>query len=118
MLFKPHPSPPLSKGREQEVSPLTKGREQEVSPLTKGGLRGVSSIRAGGLIVLRRARGYALFPITPSSKSTSHDSSVILAVGAHLKNTVALYLNHQILISQHLGDLDNLSTIDRCFTTR
>ncbi|AFZ18829.1 carbamoyltransferase HypF [Allocoleopsis franciscana] len=100
--FKPHPSPPL-----------TKGREQEVSPLTKGGLRGVSSIRAGGLIVLRRARGYAPFPITPPSKLTSHDSSIILAVGAHLKNTVALYLNHQILMSQHLGDLDNLSTIDR-----
>ena len=95
-------------------------------------------------IVLRRARGYAPFPITPPSKSTSHDlhlvplitpnkklsmsprprvpasvlkadsnSSIILAVGAHLKNTVALYLNHQILMSQHLGDLDNLSTIDR-----
>jgi hydrogenase maturation protein HypF len=64
-------------------------------------------------IILRRARGYAPFPITPSSKSTSHDSSVILAVGAHQKNTVALYLNHQILMSQHLGDLDNLSTIDR-----
>jgi hydrogenase maturation protein HypF len=64
-------------------------------------------------IVLRRARGYAPFPITPPSKSTSHDSSVILAVGAHQKNTVALYLNHQILMSQHLGDLDNLSTIDR-----
>ncbi|HAJ61841.1 MAG TPA: carbamoyltransferase HypF [Cyanobacteria bacterium UBA8543] len=64
-------------------------------------------------IVLRRARGYAPFPITPPSKSTSHNSSIILAVGAHLKNTVALYLNHQILMSQHLGDLDNLSTIDR-----
>ncbi|MEG4494812.1 carbamoyltransferase HypF [Microcoleus sp. D3_18_C4] len=64
-------------------------------------------------IVLRRARGYAPFPITPPSKSTSHNSSVILAVGAHQKNTVALYLNHQILMSQHLGDLDNLSTIDR-----
>src|SRR6478672_850396 len=100
--FKPHPSPPL-----------TKGRKQEVSPLTQGALKGVSSIRAGGLIVLRRARGYAPFPITPPSKSTSHDSSIILAVGAHLKNTVALYLNHQILMSQHLGDLDNLSTIDR-----
>ncbi|MEG4940633.1 carbamoyltransferase HypF [Microcoleus sp. F4-D5] len=64
-------------------------------------------------IVLRRARGYAPFPITPPSKSTSHNSSIILAVGTHLKNTVALYLNHQILMSQHLGDLDNLSTIDR-----
>ncbi|AFZ05969.1 Hydrogenase maturation protein, carbamoyltransferase HypF [Oscillatoria nigro-viridis PCC 7112] len=101
--FKPHPSPPLTKGREQE----------QVSPLTKGGLRGVRSIRADRPIVLRRARGYAPFPITPPSKLTSHDSSVILAVGAHLKNTVALYLNHQILMSQHLGDLDNLSTIDR-----
>ena len=64
-------------------------------------------------IVLRRARGYAPFPITLPSKSTSHDSSIILAVGAHLKNTVALYLNHQILLSQHLGDLDNLQTSDR-----
>ena len=31
---------------------------------------------------------------------------VILAVGAHLKNTVALSVGRQVFISQHIGDLE------------
>jgi hydrogenase maturation protein HypF len=33
-----------------------------------------------------------------------------LAVGGHLKNTVALALKDQIYLSQHIGDLDNPET--------
>jgi len=56
-------------------------------------------------IVLRRARGYAPLPITLQS-AICDPRSTILAVGAHLKNTVALGLSEKIFLSQHLGDLE------------
>ncbi len=50
--------------------------------------------------LLRRARGYAPLPIRlPQAVPT------ILALGAHLKNTVALSVGRQVFISQHIGDL-------------
>lgn len=52
-------------------------------------------------IVLRRARGYAPLPITINKKITPS-----LAVGAHLKNTVAITVEDQIFVSQHIGDLE------------
>ena len=35
----------------------------------------------------------------------------ILAVGGHLKNTIALYFEGQIFLSQHIGDLTNLAAL-------
>ena len=52
-------------------------------------------------IVMRRARGYAPLPISIKKKIPS-----ILAVGAHLKNTIALSVENQIFVSQHIGDLE------------
>ncbi len=52
--------------------------------------------------LLRRARGYAPLPVTLLQKMP-----VILAVGAHLKNTVALSVDKQVFISQHIGDLES-----------
>jgi hydrogenase maturation protein HypF len=67
-------------------------------------------------LVLRRARGYAPLPITigGASSASPHNRGVvelrppkiILAVGAHLKNTVALSVGNQVFISQHIGDLE------------
>jgi hydrogenase maturation protein HypF len=51
--------------------------------------------------LLRRARGYAPLPIL-----LAHEAPVILATGAHLKNTVALSVGKQAFISQHIGDLE------------
>jgi hydrogenase maturation protein HypF len=51
--------------------------------------------------VLRRARGYAPLPI-----HLKNDLPDALAVGGHLKNTVALCHNRQIILSPHIGDLD------------
>jgi hydrogenase maturation protein HypF len=53
-------------------------------------------------MVLRRARGYAPFPVT----ITAPAHPPILAVGAHLKNSVALGVGSQIIIGQHIGDLE------------
>jgi hydrogenase maturation protein HypF len=57
-------------------------------------------------IVLRRARGYAPLPITLNPQPSTLNPQPILAVGAHLKNTVALSVGNQVFISQHIGDLE------------
>jgi hydrogenase maturation protein HypF len=56
--------------------------------------------------VLRRARGYAPLPIAVRSKIENRESKTVLAVGAHLKNTVALKIDNNVFISQHIGDLE------------
>lgn len=56
--------------------------------------------------VLRRARGYAPLPIIINTKFQ------ILAVGAHLKNTIAISVAQQVVISQHIGDLETALTFD------
>jgi [NiFe] hydrogenase maturation protein HypF len=55
-------------------------------------------------MVLRRARGYAPLPIL--LPGIGADSPTVLAVGGHLKNTVALAVGDQVFISQHIGDLE------------
>jgi hydrogenase maturation protein HypF len=63
----------------------------------------VAWVVAGEPQLLRRARGYAPLPILmPRPLPT------ILAVGAHHKNTVALSVDRQVFISQHIGDLETL----------
>jgi hydrogenase maturation protein HypF len=56
--------------------------------------------------VLRRARGFAPLPVHLKSKAPGSNSKVILAVGAHLKNSVALAVGENVFISQHIGDLE------------
>lgn len=58
-------------------------------------------LMAGRELVLRRARGYAPLPVM-----LDHPVPDLLAVGAHLKSTVALSRGNAIFISQHLGDLE------------
>ena len=57
-------------------------------------------------MILRRARGYAPLPIRLESKVQSSKPKVVLAVGAHLKNSVALAVGDNVFISQHIGDLE------------
>jgi hydrogenase maturation protein HypF len=68
-------------------------------------------VMCGRELVLRRARGYAPLPITIKSAIGDHrpsgsDQPTILAVGAHLKNTVALSIDNNVFMSQHIGDLE------------
>ncbi len=65
-------------------------------------------------MLLRRARGYAPAPI---GRTPSEAMPCILAVGSHLKNTVALVLQGQIFISQHLGDLNSAHTVEQFQST-
>ena len=52
--------------------------------------------------MLRRARGYAPLPI-----ELVETLPVMVAVGAHLKNTVAMSIGRQVFVSQHIGDLES-----------
>jgi hydrogenase maturation protein HypF len=58
-------------------------------------------------MILRRARGYAPLPV--QIQSAKPESKNILAVGAHLKNAVALSVGGQVFFSQHIGDLETES---------
>jgi hydrogenase maturation protein HypF len=67
----------------------------------------VVRVLMGREMVLRRARGYAPLPVAlPGATEPT------LAVGAHLKNTVALSVNQNVVVSQHIGDLDNKPSYD------
>ena len=55
----------------------------------------------GREMVLRRARGYAPLPV-----HLKLPVPPILAVGAHLKNTVALSVGNEVFVSQHIGDME------------
>jgi hydrogenase maturation protein HypF len=52
-------------------------------------------------LVMRRARGYAPLPV-----SLDQNVPDLLAVGPHLKNTVAVCHDRDVFISQHIGDLE------------
>lgn len=59
-------------------------------------------------LLIRRSRGYA--PKSVSMPMTT--SKQVLALGAQLKNTFCLYKNAHAYISQHIGDLENLETLE------
>jgi len=58
-------------------------------------------------IVIRRSRGYVPSPLrVPCSFKNE-----ILACGAHLKNTFALAKGDEVIVSHHIGDIENLETL-------
>jgi hydrogenase maturation protein HypF len=61
----------------------------------------------GREMMLRRARGYAPLPV-----AFDRSLPTILAVGAHLKNTVALSVGRNVFVSQHIGDLATRQAYD------
>jgi len=75
----------------------------------------VARIGPDGLQVLRRARGFAPLPIDLDC-ALDCAAATILAVGGHLKNTVALLVGGRqrasVVLSQHIGDLDSALSLD------
>jgi hydrogenase maturation protein HypF len=72
----------------------------------------VARVGPAGLQVLRRARGYAPLPILLDMAAPT-----ILAVGGHLKNSVALAIGRPhaptpVVLSQHIGDLDSVLGVE------
>jgi hypothetical protein len=66
----------------------------------------VARVGTFGPVVLRRSRGYA-----PGAVAKLPFPGPILAVGADLKNTITLVVEGQAFVSQHIGDLDDYSSL-------
>ena len=62
----------------------------------------VARVVDGRLLVMRRARGFAPLPVPVTG-----DLPTVRALGGHLKNAVAWSHGDQIVVSQHIGDLDH-----------
>ena len=66
----------------------------------------VMSVQQTGPIFLRRARGFV-----PEAIDLGQDGPAVLAVGAHLKVTVTVTRGREAFVSQHVGCMDNASTV-------
>ena len=66
----------------------------------------VVRMAAGRPMLIRRSRGYAPAPITSKIKMP-----VILGFGAQLKSTAALSIGSSVILSQHIGDLENARSL-------
>ena len=64
-------------------------------------------VPAGGPQPVRRSRGYAPFPVRLPRALPQ-----VLACGAELKNTLCLTRDTYAFISQHIGDMENLETLE------
>ncbi len=67
----------------------------------------VAQVRAGRPRLIRRSRGYAPFPV-----ALPRPLPQTLAAGAELKNTFCLTRDANAFLSQHIGDLENLETME------
>jgi hydrogenase maturation protein HypF len=62
--------------------------------------------------IVRRARGYAPFPV-----HLPFQTSQLLACGADEKNTFCLTRDNFAFVSQHIGDIENLETLEHLNNT-
>jgi len=60
-------------------------------------------------LIFRRARGYAPLPLALPLRE---GNKRILALGGHLKNTIAISINNSIILSQHIGDLETTKAFE------
>lgn len=72
----------------------------------------IVKVSAGGTRFFRRSRGYVPVPVFLKKPVPP-----ILACGAELKNTVCLTKKNQAFLSQHIGDLENLSAYEFFMST-
>ena len=61
--------------------------------------------------VIRRSRGYVPIPLLPDNAALPADRPSVLACGGELKNTFCLNKGSEFYISHHIGDLENMETM-------
>ncbi len=59
---------------------------------------------------IRRSRGYVPVPVFLAEEMSELPS--VLAVGAELKNVICITKENRAFLSQHVGDIENLETLD------
>jgi len=106
----------------EPIAYLDDDAEVRLAPLVDGWLRhdrpihvpvddSVSRVVDGREAPVRRSRGYAPLPVAlPASLPVTVPPT--LAVGADLKNTCALGQGGYAWLSQHVGDMDDLATLE------
>lgn len=67
----------------------------------------VVRVVANQVMPIRRSRGYAPLPVRLNATGPN-----VLAVGAELKNTFCVASGARAWVSQHIGDLENLETLE------
>lgn len=67
----------------------------------------VAIVERGRLELTRRARGYAPYPIRLKFRARE-----VLGCGAEEKNTFCLTKDNYAFVSQHIGDMENLETME------
>ncbi len=67
----------------------------------------VAMVEKGTSQLLRRARSYAPYPITLPFKTRQ-----VLGCGAEEKNTFCLTRDNYAFVSQHIGDMENMETLE------
>ncbi|MFC1989054.1 carbamoyltransferase HypF [Chloroflexota bacterium] len=67
----------------------------------------VTMVERGVPQIIRRARGYAPYPIY-----LNFNSHQMLGCGAEEKNTFCLTRDNHAFLSQHIGDMENLETVE------
>ncbi len=67
----------------------------------------VTMVAEGKPVILRRARGYAPYPIQLPFKARQ-----VLGCGAEEKNTFCLTREKDAFVSQHIGDMENAETLE------
>jgi hydrogenase maturation protein HypF len=73
-------------------------------PVTRPVDDSIMRLVLGREAILRRARGFAPFPVP--IQDAGLDAPNVLAVGGHLKSSIALAVGGNVFISQHIGDLE------------
>ncbi len=91
----------------ERLAPLVDGWLWHDRPIAVPCDDSVARVVDGTELPLRRSRGYAPLPVALRSPVQP-----TLAVGADLKNTCCLGEDRYAWVSQHVGDMDDLATLD------
>ena len=72
----------------------------------------VTIVERGTSQLIRRARSYAPYPIR-----LSFEAKQVLGCGAEEKNTFCLTKDNYVFLSQHIGDMENMETLEHFDST-
>ncbi|MFP3898424.1 MAG: carbamoyltransferase HypF [Dehalococcoidia bacterium] len=67
----------------------------------------VAVVELGAERIVRRARGYAPYPV-----HLPFESKKVLGCGAEKRNTFCLTRDHYAFVSQHIGEMENMETLE------